>query len=526
MKPKKILVFFVIASLLILVNGCALTKNNQPTTGQTFTPATFKKMSYKHGTYYEIFVRSFADSNGDGIGDLNGVTQKLSYLKKLGVQGIWLMPIFQSPSYHGYDVTNYYKINPQYGTTKDLQNLVKQAHKDGIKVLLDLPINDTSNQNPWFQKALKGNKKYRNYYIWKKPSDDPSQIGDWGQQVWQGSGKNTYEGIFANSMPDLNYDNPAVRQQMIKIGQYWLKNAHIDGYRLDAALHIYSKWQYKNAAQKNYQWWTQFYNAMKKVKPKTYLVGEVWDHSNVIAPYLKSSLTSAFDFDLSSLLIGAAKAEGDDGIVDQLTGIRQQYAKQNPDFVDSTFITNHDMNRTMSQLNGNVNDAKMAASLLLTLPGNPFIYYGEEIGMTGSGPDQNKREPFIWSSNLKNSAQTIWEPIGTNKPSKMALNVEQKNPNSLYNWYKNLIYARRSSLTLSEGSLQSTNYAVDGSIIFKRNLKNKSMLVINNMSNSKAQIKLTKQDLNKYRKVYFATSKIKISAKMDIPAYSTVILEN
>jgi alpha-amylase len=518
-KSVKALAFLLV---LIVLGACSF-KNSET---KAFTSKDFAKQT-SHDIYYEIFVRSFADSNGDGIGDLKGVTEKLGYLKKLGVQGIWLMPIFESPSYHGYDVTNYYKINPDYGTEADLKQLVAKAHQMGIKVLLDLVVNHTSDQNPWFQKALSGDSTYKNYYIWQKPTDDPNQQGDWGEQVWQNHGQQVYEGIFDKSMPDLNYDNPDVRNQIIKVGQYWLKNDHIDGYRLDAALHIYSKWQYQDAAaQKNYQWWTEFYSAMKQVNPKTYLVGEVWDSPSVIGPYLKSSLTSGFNFDLSSQILDAAKNETDNGLVSRLQSIREFYAKQNPNFRDSTFITNHDMDRDMSQLNNNINHAKMAASLLLTLPGNPFIYYGSEIGMQGSGPDEAKREPFIWSADSKNKYQTSWEPTGVNDVNKTALNVQEKSPNSMYNWYKKLIYARRSSKILMDGNLETTDYNVDGVISFKRVLSKKSLMVISNMTGKTKTFTLTKTD-SSYTKIYFETSKqVKLSQTLSLPAYTTIILTN
>ncbi len=533
------LICFVLTLVLAMLTACNHSIGNPSNTKNTnanvkdslslhskaFTPTDFVTNS-SHEVYYEIFVRAFADSNGDGIGDLNGVTEKLSYLKKLGVQGIWLMPIFDSPSYHGYDTTNYYKINPDYGTEADLKNLVAKAHQMGIKVLLDLAVNDTSTQNPWFQKALAGDPKYKNYYIWQKKTDNPDQLGSWGQQVWHSMNGKSYESIFDKSMPDLNYDNREVRKQIINIGQYWLKNDHIDGYRLDAAMHIYSKWQYQDADQKNYKWWAEFYNAMKQINPSTYLVGEIWDSPTVVGPYLKNALTSGFNFDLSTQLLDAAKNETDNGLVSRLVSVRAYYAKQNPEFKDSTFITNHDMDRVMSQLGNNSNEAKMAASLLLTLPGNPFIYYGEEIGMQGGGPDEAKREPFIWSNDSKNKAQTSWEPTGLNDESKIAVNVEEKDAASMYNWYKNLIYARRSSPILMDGTLAETTYTIDGVISFKRVLNKKSLLVFSNMTGKLKSIQLKKEDASE-QSVYFSTSsKLRMGKTIQVPAYTTVILSN
>jgi alpha-amylase len=519
------------AALALLMLGACSTENSTKGSKSSVSPKPVSLSSKDfvsntaNDVYYEIFVRSFADSNGDGIGDLNGVTEKLDYLKNLGVQGIWLMPILDSPSYHGYDVTDYYKINPNYGTEADLKNLVSEAHKRGIKVIMDLVVNHTSTSNEWFQKALSGDSKYRNWYTWLKPADNPDQQGDFGGNVWRGDGDNIYEGIFDTSMPDLNYDNPAVRKEIINVGQYWLKNTSLDGYRLDAALHIYSQWQYgDNRNNLNYQWWTEFYNALKTVNPNTYLVGEVWDSPTVIGPFLKTSLTSGFNFDLATQLINTAKSETDTGLVGRLESIRAYFAKQNPNYIDSTMITNHDMDRTINQLGNNINEAKMAASLLLTLPGTPFLYYGEEIGMNGSKPDEDIREPFIWSSDMKDKNQTSWESVGENDASKVAVDVEQKNKDSLYNWYKNLIFARRSSKILMDGEVQETNYSVDGIVSFKRVLNNDSLLVVSNMTGKTKKLTLTKADSN-YKKIYFETSKkVELSKSLTIPAYTTVIL--
>ena len=187
----------------------------------TFAAST---SSSKTGVYYEIFVRSFNDSNGDGIGDLKGVTAKLDYLKGLGVKGIWLMPILESPSYHGYDTTNYYKVNPQYGTNADLKALVTAAHKKGIKVIMDLVLNHASTQHPWFSDAATNpDSKYRNYFVFATEDDDlDAQSAAGAGNAWHAAATGNYLGIFWSGMPDWNYNNPAVRAEMIKVGQYWL----------------------------------------------------------------------------------------------------------------------------------------------------------------------------------------------------------------------------------------------------------------------------------------------------------------
>ncbi len=480
---------------------------------------------YPNSIFYEIFVRSFNDSNGDGIGDINGVTEKLDYLKDLGIEAIWLMPINPSPSYHGYDITDYYNINAQYGTLEDFKNLLKEAHKRNIKVIMDLVINHTSKDIPWFKDALASkDSPYRDWYIWADDKTNTNEVGDWGQQLWHGYGKNKYYGVFWEGMPDLNYDNLKVREKMIDIGDFWQKLG-VDGFRLDAAKYIYS-----HNKNKNYEWWKEFKNAMAIVNKNVFIVGEVWDSPSVIGPYLKESLTSGFDFDLSSKIVASAKQEDDAGAVTYLTRVRDYYAKMNPNYIDSTFLTNHDMDRVMSVLGGNVNHAKMAASLLLTLPGSPFIYYGEEIGMLGAKPDEYIREPMLWTNDPKGKGQTHWEvPRYNNGKNAPSVEAEENDPNSLYHVYKSFIHLRRSYDVLSLGDIKETSIMIPGIVSYERTYNNKSVLVIHNMSKTEKTFDI-KFNLIKYTKVLFEDGLQNIKKYTDhnevtIKPYSTIILE-
>ena len=202
------------------------------------------------GVYYEIFVRSFADSDGDGIGDLNGVTEKLDYLKELGIDGIWLMPITASDTYHGYSVTDYMAVNPDYGTEDDLKRLLDEAHSRDMKVIMDLVINHTSINHPWFQAAKSDeNSEYRDYYRWvyktdKKDCNHLLDKSSWGDMVWHQEGDFYYYGVFGADMPDLNYNNPDVRQAAKDAAGHWLELG-LDGFRMDAAVHIYGAHEFK-----------------------------------------------------------------------------------------------------------------------------------------------------------------------------------------------------------------------------------------------------------------------------------------
>ncbi|WP_039944701.1 alpha-amylase family glycosyl hydrolase [Thermicanus aegyptius] len=454
---------------------------------------------WPQGVNYEIFVRSFYDSNGDGIGDLNGVTEKLDYLKDLGVEGIWLMPIQPSPSYHGYDVTDYYGINPDYGTVEDFKRLITEAHKRNIRVIIDLVLNHTSKEHPWFQKALAGDPKYRNWYIWAKEGDEPIGWDSLGSSPWHGSGNNRYYGLFWEGMPDLNYDNPEVRQEAIKIGQYWLKEMGVDGFRLDAAKYIYPT----KEKEKNYTWWQEFRQAMDQVNPNFFMVGEVWDSPSVIGPYLKGGLHSAFNFDLSAKILASAKGEEDAGIGAYLTRVRDFYKKMDQNAIDSIFITNHDMNRTMSELNGNLNQAKMAASLLLTLPGAPFLYYGEEIGMEGKKPDESIREPMRWFKEAGKPGETTWERPIYNGPNSPSVEEEMEDQASLYRHYKTFIYLRRSLEPLAKGEIEESMIRQKGIVAFKRVLENESILVIHNMTRNPIQVSIPEKEAD-FGKVLYA----------------------
>ncbi|MFI5134726.1 MAG: alpha-amylase family glycosyl hydrolase, partial [Chitinophagales bacterium] len=368
-----------------------------------------EKAAYEcdHRVFYEIFVRSFYDSNGDGIGDLNGITEKLDYLHKLGIGGIWITPFNPSPSYHKYDVVDYYGVDPQYGTLDDFKKLVSEAHKRNIYVLMDLVVNHTSPKNSWFIASVKNDPKYRNYYSWEK---DPPETKEGGWYLPRDEKGNVVEGekyfgFFSRSMPDLNYDNPEVRKEIINVGKWWLNETGIDGFRLDAAQHIYDP----EHPAKNVEWWKEFTDSLKKVKPDLITIGECWNHYPLVAQYLPA-LSGAFNFQLSWALLKSLKEEKDDSVGDLIYKIRNDYASYSKNFIDPIFLSNHDNNRILSDLDNNEAKARLGACIYLTLPGTPFIYYGEEIGMKGMKPDSLIREPFLWGEKHKRQPehQTHW----------------------------------------------------------------------------------------------------------------------
>ncbi|GIP28347.1 alpha-amylase [Paenibacillus sp. J23TS9] len=494
--------------------------------------------------YYEVFVRSFYDSNGDGIGDLKGLTEKLDYLNDgnpdthddLGIGGIWLMPVNPSPSYHGYDVTDYRNINPDYGTLEDMKKLVEEAHKRGIKVIMDLVVNHTSVKHPWFLEASKDkNSKYRDWYVWAEDQGiSPSGTSAAGSgNPWFERGGTHYLGTFWEGMPDLNFDNPEVRKEIENIGQFWLKLG-VDGFRVDGAKHIYENLQSDRGTAttaKNTAWWQEFRSSMNSVNKEAYMVGEIWEKSAaVIAPYVDGAFNSAFDFNLADSIISAVKQEKDNNLGFTLERTNQFYMdKSQNQFVDAVFLSNHDQNRVMSQLGKDTNHAKMAAALLLTLPGNPFIYYGEEIGMQGVKPDEHIREPFAWMKSGGEKGQTTWENPTVSGVDQANSNVEIQTgqADSLLSAYRNLIRWRNELPALRDGDLKSVDTKNPAIVAFVRRSALQTVLVLHNLSGQSQDIPLDSADLSSFGKMIRNSSSTASMHENNVivPAYSTVVLQ-
>jgi len=483
---------------------------------------------WPNGTMYEIFVQSFADSNGDGIGDFNGMTSKLDYLQGLGIQGIWLMPIGPSPSYHKYDVTDYYDVHPDYGTMDDFKHFVKEAHKRNIKVVMDFVVNHSSSEHPWFLDAKADkNSQYRDYYVWasidsiqdqlskKEITLDSDNITQWHQN---GDDTEYYYGFFYGGMPDLNYDNPKVRDEMINAGTFWLQEVGVDGFRLDAAKHIFPDEQ----AVKSHKWWIEFGDAMRKVKPDVYLVGEVWGDAELVGPYLKG-LPSMFNFDFHHAINDLMRTEKNNGIIENLIKTRNIYAKIQPEYMDAIFVNNHDQNRLISNVNNSVAKNKLAVAILLTLPGTPYIYYGDEIGMLGKKPDEMIREPFLWNVLEKDSLRASWiDPVNSNDSTVVPLVLQMQDSNSTYSVFKAWIQERNKELIIREGDLISLNIA-DNLLAYERKLGEKTIVVLHNLSGEQVEVKLA--DLNCSQVEFYVGNKPLLNeGVITLDPYSSVVL--
>jgi alpha-amylase len=337
---------------------------------------------------------------------------------------------------------------------------------------------------------------------------------------------NTYYAIFDPRMPDLNYDCERVQDEICRIGRTWLELG-VDGFRLDAAKYFYKPPRLKS----NLAWWTKFRSEMSRINPSVYLIGEVWDLSNRIAPYLRS-LDSIFNFELADMLISCILYEGNcSSMLNSYVRITNNYTKEsNKQIIDSIFLSNHDQNRVMSVFDNDLLKAKIAAALLLTLPGLPFIYYGEEIGMLGMTPhDKYRREPFLWSS-IDTQGQTTWlEPLYT-KISNGCIPLDQQlnDPSSLINHYKKLIHIRCQSDILLYGTLKPVVTRIRSLCLFEREYKNKSVLVAHNVGSRIQQISLPEKYRRDKGKMIFSTQNenhIMINERLNLEGYSSVMIE-
>ncbi len=465
----------ILSTLLLLsfLSSCVqATPTVEPT--QTATPAPVAESAswWNEAVFYEIFVRSFYDSDGNGIGDFNGITQKLDYLQELGITAIWLMPIHPSPSYHGYDVTNYYNVNYQYGSMDDFKNLLNEAHKRNIKIIIDLVLNHTSSKHPWFVQANSDlTSKYRDYYVW-------SETGE-GEGGWHPGNQGYYFGLFWEGMPDLNYNNPDVTEEMLKVTNYWLTDIGVDGFRMDAAKHLIEEGDKRENTPATHAWLKGFYTAYKADNPQAYVIGEVFGAgSSIIKSYTGNQLDHIFNFEMSSGFVNSVKGGANSGITSAF-----KFAFQDmPDFNYATFLTNHDQNRVMSVFNGDTGKAKAAASLMLTSPGTPFIYYGEEIGMVGIKPDEDIRVPMQWSAE-ENAGFTTVTPWRAPNADYSTVNVtaENNDPDSMLNHYRALIQLRKEHPALLAGD--ATLIKTGNSAIFAllRNSGSESILIVVNL---------------------------------------------
>ena len=415
-----------------------------------------------HRTFYQVFVGSFSDSNSDGIGDLRGVINRMDYLNdgnlnsdtSLGVQGIWLSPIFSSPSYHKYDATDYYKVDWRFGTEEDLKELADLCEQRNIKLILDLAINHTSSQHDWFvqfkEARMNGDASNPYYDYYSCVTTAEKQGGVTYQKIagvdcW-------YECNFSGEMPELNFDNEEVRQAMLDVAKYYL-DLGIDGFRFDAVKYIYF-----GDTARSVDFWEWYMAELRKIKPDIYCVGECWSGENEILEYY--SAMNCFNFaaaQAEGTVASAAKGFSIGKYTNYIESFQKKVLEKDPDGMVSLFLSNHDMDRIAGVF---ILDAhmRMAANLYLLSPGSPVIYYGEELGMRGSrgsaNTDANRRLAMLWGDGT-----VVRDPVGATYPADKQIQStaadQIADENSLYNYYRRLIAIRHEYPAIARGTYTS-----------------------------------------------------------------------
>lgn len=406
--------------------------------------------------FYEIFVRSFKDSDGDGIGDFQGIISQLDYLNDgdpnttddLGIGGIWLMPIMPSPSYHGYDVTNYQTVNPDYGTLADFKQLLEECHVRGIRVVIDFVVNHTSSEHPWFLSSQDPTSGFRNWYVWEE--QNPRKPGPWGQNAWYEAGGYYYYAPFWSGMPDLNFHEPMVTKAMYNATEFWL-DLGVDGFRVDAARYLFEEGVSQQDTKSSIAWFQDWRDFYLQINPDTYTVGEVWTDTQIIAKYNQPTrgMQQYFMFDLAADILGGIYSPDPSRIMKSYLDTLEYF----PDQQFATFLTNHDQQRVASYYGGRLQPQKLAAFVYLTGPGTPYIYYGEEIGMIGGKPDELIRKPMQWSpqANASFSDEEPWQEFAKGWED-TNVEIQNNDPESLLNWYKALVNTRNQLPALQKGS--------------------------------------------------------------------------
>lgn len=439
---------------------------------------------------YELFVRSFADSNGDGIGDLPGVTAHLGDLHDLGVDAIWLTPIFPSPSNHGYDTTDYRAVSPDFGTLADYDALVAAAHQRGMKVILDMVLNHSSSQHPWFVNARQGtDSQYRGYYNWS--ATDLGWRRPWdGSHTWYPAGRSYYYGLFCPCMPDLNLGNPAVEKELTEAMKFWLARG-TDGFRLDAVRYFFESPSGDLADQPATHAFLKRVRAnLQREYPGTLLVAEAWAAQITTSTYYGQGdeVQLAFAFDVAGALKSAVAGGVASGLENELVRAQDSLAGKDLGYL-APFLANHDMARTLRDLGGDPAQARVAAATLLALPGTPFIYYGEEIGMVGGagGDDRNKRTAMHWTATAPGygfSSSTPWN----SSPETVDVASERADAQSLWNAYKTLIALRHAQAALTSGDMTfpTSSSTAPGVFALLRTSGAKRVLFVANLAGSSA----------------------------------------
>lgn len=497
-------------------------------------------------SYYEVFLASYYDSDGNGVGDIQGLIQKLNYINDnneetdtdLGCNGIWLMPIMPSDTYHKYDVNDYYSVDPEYGTIEDFKELSAECKKRGIKLIIDLVFNHTSDTHPWFLSAtsylksldakaepsVKEN-KYFGYYNFAKDMENNSNYYRVGNTDWY------YEGVFWSEMPDLNLANDEVRSEIEDIASYWL-DLGVDGFRLDAA-----KEYFTGGAKKNIEVLSWFTNYVKEINADTYVVAEVWDSFGSIASYYESGVDSIFNYALgdatgkiATTVNSAGNGKAGSSFAKAMEQVDTTFRDRNPHFIDASFLSNHDNDRCAGYVGYDADKVKLLGGINLMMSGSSFIYYGEEIGMSGSGIDENKRAPMYWSETDSSGMTKGPAKMTVQEHKFQALEEQIKDENSIFYYYQKAVRLRNENPEIARGSVTAIPLPDKDIAAVIKTYEDSSIIILYNISGEEKEVQLDSIDYEYSRvKGYLTTNVLEIpklsGTVLTMPPYSIVILK-
>ena len=499
---------------------------------------------YKDAVIYQVHVRTFQDSNGDGIGDFPGLTQKMDYLQELGITALWLMPFFPSPLRDdGYDIADYRSVHPSYGTLDDFKKFLASAHERGIRIIIELVLNHTSDQHPWFQesRSSRDNPK-RDWYVWSETDTRyrgariiflDTEMSNW---AWDTISKSYYWHRFFSHQPDLNFDNPVVREEIWQVMKFWLEMG-VDGFRLDAVPYLVER------EGTNCENLPETHAILKDLRrrldqdyPGRMILAEANQWPADLRPYFGDGdeFHMAFHFPLMPRMFMGLKLEDRKPI----TEILQQTPEIPPSCQWCLFLRNHDeltlemvtdmerdymydsyarskgmrlnlgiRRRLASLLDNDRRRVELMNGMLMSLPGTPIIYYGDEIGMGDNiylGDRNGVRTPMQWSGGWNagfSSAdpESLYSPVISNPVyGYQAVNVlsQKRSEHSLLSWMQHIIRVRRSTPVFGGGSIEFLYPANHRVLAYIRKLGNEVVLVVNNLSNAAQAVEL---DLRRYK---------------------------
>ena len=471
---------------------------------------------------YQLLCYSFADSDGNKYGDINGITAHLDYIDALGASAIWLSPVNECSSYHGYDVTDYYSIEPKIGKEEDFRNLIEKAHSKGIKIYMDFVLNHTSKYHPWFKEALSNaSSKYRDYYFINPDGSYKCVFGDW--------------------MPDLNYgqasacENSPAFKDVASAADKWIEMG-VDGFRLDAVKHIYDN----PSSDENPTFLKKFYDHCNATYHKCgrsgdiYMIGEVFDEAQTVAPYYKG-LPAYFEFSFWNRLQWAVNNGTGRYFCKDIKSYEPLYAKYRSKYVKGTKLSNHDEDRAASVLGKSEAKEKLAAAVLLTSPGSPYVYQGEELGFWGTknNGDEYVRGPIKWDSSSSVATAALNGKIDSGTIStSMSVESQSSDKGSMLSFYRKWAELRNTYPALAQGEMSAhgtyneNNAEFNQAGVWYMTSGSQKVLVVHNFGSS--QISLSFSDKDSLTNAIALNGEMTYTVNgsktvLSMPAYSSVV---